>query len=121
VRWRPDVVRLRVLAARVLVADDQGTLAGIRQLDAALDVSPGDPIVLRERVRLLVERAAATGVPAHLDAAREELDRLLAGDPSNASYWEIAERLADVEGRPQAAAHARRRWTDLTPAAQRRQ
>jgi hypothetical protein len=113
---RPDTVRLHVLAARTAVADDQGTLAGIRELDAALDVSPGDPIVLRERLRLLVARAAATLVPAHLTAAQDELDRLLAADPSNAAYWQQAEALAELAGDDEAAADAHRRWKALTPA-----
>jgi hypothetical protein len=112
---RPDIVRLHVLAARTAVADDQGTLAGIRELAAAFDVSPGDPIVLRERLRLLVARAAATLVPAHLTAAQDELGRLLAADPNNAAYWQQAEVLAEQAGDDEAAADAHRRWTALTP------
>jgi O-antigen ligase len=119
VRWRPDIVRLRVLAARALVGADRGTLVGIRQLDQALQVSPGDPIVLRERLELLIQRAAATGVPAHLAAAQEELDRLLADDPHNAAYWRAAEELAELEGDRAAAATARRRWSALQPAEHR--
>jgi hypothetical protein len=112
---RPDTVRLRVLAAAAVVADDQGTLAGLRQLDRALDVSPGDPIVLLDRARLLVERAEATHVPAPLVRAEQEVDDLLAADAHNAALWRLAARLAAVRGDATAEQDATARADDLTP------
>jgi O-antigen ligase len=115
VALRPDIVRLHVLAAAAVVADEQGTLAGIRQLEDALEVSPGDPIVLLARVRLLVERASATRVPAHSAAARAEVDRLLRRDPSSAALWSVARDLALVEGDDAAAELAAARLRTLAP------
>jgi O-antigen ligase len=120
-RQRPDVVRLHVLAAAALVADEQGALAGIHQLDEALDISPGDPIVLLARARLLVDRAAATQVPAHIEAARAELDQLLDRDPYRAALWHAAARLALVEGDEAAADEANARADELTPPEERSQ
>jgi predicted Zn-dependent protease len=115
---RPDVVRLHVLAAAAVVADEQGALAGIRELDRALDISPGDPIVQLARVRLLVDRAEATHVPAHLDAARAELDRLLRRDPNNAALWRERVRVARLAGDDERARRATDRADELTPSDQ---
>jgi len=115
VSLRPDTVRLRVLAATALVADDQGTLAGLRQLERALDVSPGDPIVLLHRALLLVERAEATHVPDHLARADDEVGRLLDADPYNAALWRLAARLAGLRDDAGAERDATARADDLTP------
>jgi hypothetical protein len=115
VSLRPDTVRLRVLAATALVADDQGALAGLRQLESALDVSPGDPIVLLHRARLLVERAEATHVPAHLARADDEVGQLLAADPYNAALWRLAARLAGLRDDAAAEREATARADGLTP------
>jgi hypothetical protein len=112
---RPDIVRFHLLAGISLVADERGALAGITQLDQALDVSPGDPAILLARVRLLVDRADATRVPAHLAAASAELDRLLERDPANAALWHEASRLAMVEGDEADARAAADRASALTP------
>lgn len=115
VSLRPDTVRLRVLAATAVVADEQGTVAGLRQLDEALDVSPGDPIVLLHRARLLVERAEATHVPAHVARAENEVDDLLAADPHNAALWRLSARLAGLRGDAGAERDATEQADDLTP------
>ncbi len=119
VALRPDVVRNRVLAARALLLDRRGTLAAIEELEAALEVSPDDPIVRRERVAVLVARAAATQVPAHVEAARAELDRMLARDPNDTATWRQAELLAAVDGDEASAREARRRWQALVPVGRR--
>jgi predicted Zn-dependent protease len=111
-------VRLRVLAATALVADDQGTVAGLRQLEHALDVSPGDPIVLLHRARLLVERAEATHVPEHLASADDEVGRRLERDPNNAALWRLKARLAGLRGDAAAERQATARADDLTPPGQ---
>jgi hypothetical protein len=112
---RPDVLRLHLLAAQAAVADDQGLLVGIRHLDDALDLSPGDPIALRQRVELLVARASATQVPAHIEAARTELHRLLDDDPFNGLLWHQAAVLADVTGDRPAFVEAQQHLADLAP------
>jgi O-antigen ligase len=116
---RPDIVRLHLLAARALVADDQGIVAGLHQLDAALDVSPGDPIVLRTRASLLVDRARATRVPGQVREAVQELHRLLDDDPHNAALWDLLATASDLAGEPAAAARARATAEDLTPPGRR--
>jgi hypothetical protein len=115
VELRPDILRLHVLAATAFVADEQGTVAGLAELDDALDVSPGDPIVLLARARLLVDRAEATQVPAHLVAARNEVRARLDGDPYNAALWRLAARVAALEGDDARAGQATARADDLTP------
>jgi O-antigen ligase len=117
---RPDIVRLHVLAATAIVADEQGLLAGIAELDAALDVSPGDPIVLRDRARLLVDRAEATLVPDHASAAEDEVRGLLAVDPNNAALWRLAARVAALRGDAPSAQEASERADDLTPPEEQR-
>ena len=115
VRLRPDVVRLHLLDARARVADGQGVLAGLDAVDRALDVSPGDPIVVRARARLLVARADATRVPELIDLARSELDDLLAEDPLDGEVWALAAAAARLDGDADAAARAQERADDLSP------
>jgi hypothetical protein len=115
VALRPDVVRLHLLAARAAVADDQGLLAGLREVDAALELSPGDPIAQLERVRLLVARAAATRVPAHADAASDEVRRRLARDPNSLELWHQQALLAAVVGDGEGATEAEAHVAALTP------
>jgi tetratricopeptide (TPR) repeat protein len=115
VALRPDVVRLRLLAARAAVAADEGILAALDQVDAARRTSPGDPIVERERVRLLVARAAATEVPAHAGRARRAADAATADDPANAALWLLAGEAARLDGDPTAAERAWERAEHLAP------
>ncbi len=115
VALRPDEVRLRLLQARALVAADGGTLAAVGVLDEALEISPGDPIILLERARLLVARARATRVPAHVSEARTELARLLAGDRVNAALWSEAGAAAALAGDIDDAEEAWLRAEDLAP------
>lgn len=112
---RPDVLRLHLLAARAAVAADEGLHTGIRHLDDALELSPGDPIALRQRAELLVARAAATQVPAHADEARDELRHLLDDDPHNALLWHQAAVLADVTGDRAAFEVAQAHLAELAP------
>jgi tetratricopeptide (TPR) repeat protein len=106
---RPDVVRLRLLAARAEVAAGHGTLAALDQVDAALRTSPGDPIARRERIRLLVARAAATEVPAHAATAQAAVDAALVDDPVDAALWLLAGEAARLDGD---ADRALRAWTE---------
>lgn len=108
IRLRPDVVRYRLLAARARVAAEEGQRAALAELDRALLVSPRDPVVRLERARTLIRRAAATGVPDHLVAARSAVDELVADDPVLAEARLLDGDLAVVEGRADAAVAAYR-------------
>lgn len=83
---RPDALRYHLVDARVHEAT--GTLAGlgaaIDDLEAALDISPLDPVVRSQRARLLLERARATDEASDLRTARAVLERLADDDPRNA-------------------------------------
>ena len=95
---RPDEVRLHLLVSQTALAADRGTVGALAAIDDALAVSPGDPIALRTRARLLVQRAAATAVPAHAQLAVDEVERLLADDPSNGLLHLIASFAYDLVG-----------------------
>ena len=112
---RPDIVRLHLLAARTAVADEQGTLEGLRRVDDALAVSPRDPIARLQRVTLLVQRAEATQTAAHLAAARAAVAAGLREDPFAAALWRLRARLALVEGDAELAREAGAHADDLTP------
>ena len=112
---RPDEVRLHLLAARAAVADDRGTLAALERVADALDVSPRDPVALLERTRLLVARAEATQTRRHREAAGADLERRLAEDPLHPELWELAVRLARVDGDRAAEAEARTQVALLDP------
>lgn len=81
---RPDEVRLHLLEGRALVQADRGTLAALAAVDGALAVSPEDPVARRERVSLLVRRARATTVPAHIATATTELEAAVERAPADA-------------------------------------
>ena len=115
VRWRPDVVRYRLLLSRAEVAAGRGAVGGLDPVDAALRWSPRDPIVQRERARLLVARAAATQVPTHARTARAYLRSLLHHDPVNAELWLLAGQAAGVDGDATEAERAWRRAEELAP------
>lgn len=95
---RPDEVRLHLLVADAALADERGFVVALTAVDDALDLSPGDPIARRRRAELLVGRARATLVPAHVDAANEELDRLLADDPRHGALHLLAALAAELAG-----------------------
>src|SRR5690606_38624449 len=114
---RPDTVRLHLLEGRARIADRQGFVAGLAAVDRALAISPGDPVAQRERARLLVGRAAATRSPAHVDAARAEVERMLARDPVDSTLWALAAVAADLDGEAAAARRALGRAEDLSPRA----
>jgi O-antigen ligase len=116
---RPDQLRLHLLAAQAYVTAQRGVVAGLAEVDDALALSPGDPIARRMKAQLLVDRAAATTVPAHLDAAAEYLDALLEDDPNNSRLWALEADVASLQGNEIGAERARARAEDLTPLDQR--
>lgn len=69
VTLRPDIVRYRLLAA----ASDERSLTSfvtaLDQVEAALRISPHDPIVLRRQAEVLFRVAVATGEPSDVHAA----------------------------------------------------
>lgn len=115
VRLRPDTVRLHLLLARARLAADEGTLAALDSVDDAARLSPRDPIVARERLRLLVRRAAATEVPAHARTARDEIAAARARDPFDAELWLLAGEAALLDADPDQARQAWARAEDLAP------
>jgi O-antigen ligase len=113
VRLRPDVLRYRLLAARVGIAAGEGWSAAIADVDAALEISPGDPIARRFRAEALVQRAKATLAPAHVEAARVAVDRLITDDPFLAEARLLDGDLSLVEGDEAGAAAAYERAAEL--------
>ncbi|MDQ2651276.1 MAG: hypothetical protein M3Z03_17200, partial [Actinomycetota bacterium] len=112
---RGDVLRLHLLAAEAVLLDQQGTVAALRHVDRALDLSPGDPIALRTKARLLVDRAGSTGLPAHRDEAASFVDERLRADPYEPQLWQLRATLALLEADPAAARAAAERAVELTP------
>lgn len=112
---RADEVRLHLLLAQALLADEQGTGRALDAIDDALAISPLDPIARRHRARVLVQRAAATGLPADVAAARAEVDVLVADDPSNASLWLLAGTAARLDADARAAERAFTKAENLAP------
>ncbi len=88
VSFRPDSIRYRVVEATVARAS--GTSGGLTEaldaIDAALELSPRDPILLAEHASILLERARANRDGADLAAALAEWEALIAGDPHHARY-----------------------------------
>lgn len=115
VELRPDQLRLHLLAARAVIAAQGGIAAGLAAVDDALALAPGDPIARRTKARLLVDRAAATTVPAHLDAATDYLGHLLADDPNNGQLWSLQAAAASLRGDEAGAERARDRADGLAP------
>jgi Flp pilus assembly protein TadD len=84
---RPDILRNRIALSRTLSAS--GTIAGldaaIAALAGALDWSPRDPVVAKERASLLSSKAASTGDSTNQQAALDAWTDLAANDPNNAA------------------------------------
>ena len=83
---RPDSIRYWFAAATVAVRS--GSPAGVEvalvRLDRGLDISPGDPILLRERASALLAKARFTEDVGDTTAAVDAWQRLIATDPHNA-------------------------------------
>ena len=112
---RADVLRLHLLRAQLLVADQRGTAPALAAVDDALALSPGDPIAQRERARLLVARAGATHLPADVVRARAYLGELVAHDRSNARLELLAGTAARLDADAAAAEASFRRAEELAP------
>lgn len=84
VALRPDSIRYEFLASSfALIAGDHE--ASLSHIDAALDLSPNDPILASRRAELLLARAQATAIDAHLLTAVEALAERVDRDPNNAA------------------------------------
>ncbi len=112
---RPDVIRYRLLEARAQVVAGEGTVAALADLERAAAISPRDPIVRLERVRTLVDRAAATRVPAHAAAARRAAGALVEADRSRAEAWRLLGRSEALDGDLATAVASLDRAADLAP------
>lgn len=86
VRLRPDVVRYRLASARVYAASAtvEGDVAAVAAFDAALDVSPTDPVVRAEKGGFLLALAQRRLAPEDISRAQAYLEALARGDPLNA-------------------------------------
>jgi tetratricopeptide (TPR) repeat protein len=107
---RPDVIRYRMVASRLLP-----TRAALAEIEAALDVSPRDPIIREERARLLTELSSETGDATDIGAALDAWTELVADDPNNARYrlnlGAVQQRAGDLD----AALASWRTAADLAP------
>ncbi|HVE45371.1 MAG TPA: O-antigen ligase family protein [Acidimicrobiales bacterium] len=108
-RLRPDALRYRLVAARALsgTGSPSGIDKALKHLDAALRISPRDPVVRSERGRLLLERARRSGSTTHLRTARAALGKLAEDDPRNA---EVLLRLGLAEQLSGNGRQAERAW-----------
>jgi hypothetical protein len=85
---RPDSIRYHLMAAAIAAESrsPEGYRAAVHRLDAALDISPRDPILLAEHASFNLRLAqAARDVPT-LHAAIAEWKALVAADPVHARY-----------------------------------
>lgn len=115
VAQRPDELRLRLLLAQALEADQRGTAPALAAVDEGLGISPGDPIAQRHRARLLVQRGASTHLPVDIDRARAYLADLLAHDHANAGLELLAGSAARLAADAPAAEASFRRAEVLAP------
>ena len=85
-RLRPDAVRYHLVAARGYEESAEvGSFAAVlRHLDAAARLSPHDPVVRRDRARILLERARTTTAPDDIARAVSTLRSSAHDDPINA-------------------------------------
>jgi predicted Zn-dependent protease len=102
---RDDEVWLHLLASRTAATPEEA----LKAVDAALDLSPGDPIALTRREELLVTLDPAT--------AFEELHDLVGNDPNNAALQQLYGTAAVRTGDEAIAEQAWRRSLQLAPTA----
>jgi O-antigen ligase/Flp pilus assembly protein TadD len=115
VRLRPDVIRYRLLLATARTSAGRGTVRALDEVDQALDLSPDDPVLVRTRVEYLVERAAATQVPAHARRAWRAAVDLTERDPNRSAAWRLRGRAAVLIGSTDRAEAALERGAHLAP------
>lgn len=86
VALRPDVIRYRLAAARAHAASAtvEGDAEALDAYDAALKVSPADPVVRSEKGAFLLALAQRTVAPGDISQARAYLEALVSEDPQNA-------------------------------------
>jgi len=86
VALRPDVVRYRLVAERAHAASAtvEGDAEALHDLRGALALSPGDPLVKREKAAFLLALARRTLAPPDVARAVGYLRELVADDPVNA-------------------------------------
>ncbi len=117
VELRPDMLRVRIALMRsITVSGTPDALrAGVQVLDEALDWSPRDPVIRRERAGLLTSVALATSSTNDQAAARSAWQAVAAGDPNNAA---VLLELGFAEAISGSLAEAEATWVraaDLAP------
>lgn len=117
VRLRPDVLRNRIALSRALRSGGtpEAVRAAVQVLDEALDWSPRDPILRRERAALLTTLATSERSPAAAATAREAWEEVGADDPNNGSVWNELGLARVLTGDHAAAEAAWRHAAELTP------
>ena len=114
---QPNSIRNWFVASRVAGRAEAITSldAAIAYIESGLDVSPRDPALRAELARLLVDRAARSGLPDDLDRAVAAVDRFLTDAPNDPRLW-LARGRAALAGEDRATARrALARAADLDP------
>jgi O-antigen ligase len=114
---RPDSIRYHVIAASVAAGPRSfdGYTWAVERLDAALDLSPGDPILRAERATFSLRLAQAARDVTALEASIAEWEALVADDPVHARYrLELGNGYA-IAGNDAAAEEQWVRAADLAP------
>lgn len=117
VELRPDMLRVRIALMRSITASGtpEALRAGVQVLDEALDWSPRDPVIHRERAGLLTSLAMTSLSAADQAAARDAWLEVAADDPNNA---EVLLELGFSEAISGSLAEAEATWlraADLAP------
>ncbi len=117
VQLRPDMLRVRIAQMRSITASGtpDALRAGVQVLDEALDWSPRDPLIRRQRAGLLTSLALATSSATDQASARSAWQAVAADDPNNAA---VLLELGFAEAVSGALAEAEATWVraaDLAP------
>lgn len=117
VTLRPDSIRYRFVAAGIASSsgDAAGLSAAITRIEAALDVSPGDPLLGARHASLLLDLARVTGRPEDAATAAEQYRSATGSDPKNAAVRLGAGIAYLLDGDPTAAETAWLTSANLAP------
>ena len=85
---RSDSIRYWFIASDLASrpGDPEALAGALVRIERAIAISPGDPILLTTRTRLLLDLAQATASSNDLDRALSALSKLAVDDPNNAGH-----------------------------------
>jgi cytochrome c-type biogenesis protein CcmH/NrfG len=117
---QPNSIRNWFVASRVAGRGEAITSldVAIAYIESGLDVSPRDPALRAELARLLVDRAARSGLPDDLDRAVVALDGFLDDAPNDTRLWLARGRAALIGDDRATARRALARAAGLDPSDQ---